>query len=313
VNITGDFDAHTTPEPRNDGRWTARLGSELSGFGGTHGGYLSALTLHTMASLVADPDRKPRSLTSHLLSTVRPGAVELFPRLERAGGSMTSTSLGIQQDETAAALALASFGAPRASVSHLGVAIRDVPPPSECRPLTEKPVAEARAVLLLVEHRPARPPLPLTGGHRAEIVVWMRLLEDRPVDALSAAMLADAGPPALYGQLSQYIPMPSTDTTLHFADLATSSADRWLLGVIRTSHAAAKRSRVGSESRSSWSSQGRARTATGVASAHAGEAGAAPCLPRCRVECGNRETLVAASKRGSSHTADSFDWPSRLA
>jgi acyl-CoA thioesterase len=238
VNTTGDFDADTTAEPRNHGRWTTLLGSEISGFGGTHGGYLSALGLRTMASLVTDPARNPRSLTSHLLTPVRPGAVELFPRLERAGGSMTSTSLRIEQDKTVAALALASFGAPRASVNHLGVAMPDVPPPSECPPLTEKPVTEAGA-RLLVEHRPARPPLPLTGGDRAEIVVWMRLLEDRPVDALSAAMLADAGPPALYGQLSQYIPMPSTDITLHFADLATSTVDRWLLGVFRTTHAGA--------------------------------------------------------------------------
>jgi hypothetical protein len=79
VNITGDFDAHTTPEPRNDGRWTTRLGSELSGFRGTHGGYLSALGLRTMASLVTDPGRNPGSLTSHLLAPVRPGAVEPFP------------------------------------------------------------------------------------------------------------------------------------------------------------------------------------------------------------------------------------------
>jgi hypothetical protein len=46
VSITGDLDAHTTAEARNDGRWTTRLGSEISGFGGTHGGYLSALGLH---------------------------------------------------------------------------------------------------------------------------------------------------------------------------------------------------------------------------------------------------------------------------
>jgi hypothetical protein len=128
----------------------------------------------------------------------------------------------------------------------------DVPPPAECRPLIEKPIAEA-GVGLLVEHRPARPPIPLTGGDRAEIVVW-RLVEDRPVDALSAAMLADAGPPALYGRLSQYVAMPSTDLTIHFADLAAASAGPWVLGVFRTSHAA---SGYAIEDGELWTEEGR--------------------------------------------------------
>jgi acyl-CoA thioesterase len=232
------FDLNTTAEPGTDGTWTARFGGELSGFGGTNGGYVASLALRTMAALAADAERTPRSLTSHLLAPVRPGTVELFPRLGRTGGSMTSTWLRMEQDGAVVATALASFGKPRPSVGHIGLVMPDVPPPAQCRPLIETPVAEARAGLLL-EHRPAGLPLPLSGGDRAEILVWMRLLEDRPVDALSAAMLADAAPPALYGRLSEYVAMPSTEITLHFADLAAAAAARWVLGVFRTTHAAA--------------------------------------------------------------------------
>jgi acyl-Coa thioesterase superfamily protein len=113
----------------------------------------------------------------------------------------------------------------------------DVPPPEECRPLVEKPVAEASAGYL-VEHRPAAPPLPLTGGDRARILVWMRLVEDRPIDALAATMLADAGPPALYGRLSEFVAMPSVEIALHFADLSAAAKSPWLLADLRTTYAA---------------------------------------------------------------------------
>jgi acyl-CoA thioesterase len=230
------FDTQTAPTRDADGRWTASIGEELSGFGGTHGGYLLALGLRTMSSLVADRDRLPRSVTAHLLTPVRPGAVELRPRLERSGSSMTATSLRMEQNGEVVATALASFGRARPSPNHLGAAMPGVPPPDDLRPLIEKPVAEARAGLL-VEHRPAGPPLPFTGGERAQIVVWMRLVEERPVDALSASMLADAGPPAMYGRLSSYIPMPSADMTLQFADLAAAARSPWVLGVFRTAYA----------------------------------------------------------------------------
>jgi acyl-CoA thioesterase len=231
------FDRDTAAEPASGGGWTARFGSHLIGFGGTHGGYVTALALRAMAAHVGDPARTPRSLTSHLLARVRPGAVQLFPRTDRTGETISSAALSMQQDGRVVATALATFGKPRQSAAYLGLAMPDVPPAAECRPLIDKPVADARAGLL-VEHRPAAPPLPLSGGERAEIVVWMRLIEDRPVDAFSATMLADAAPPALYGWLTEPVAMPSMEIAIQFATLEVAGADVWLLGRFRTSYAA---------------------------------------------------------------------------
>lgn len=231
------FDEHTALRAAGPGRYLAHADAELSGFSGAHGGYLATIATRALGLLVDDDARPPRSLTIHLLAAVAPGPLQLRGTLDRAGATMSSASLRIERDGETLAAALGSFGAAQRSPGLLGVRMPDVPEPQDCRPLIEKPVAQARAGQL-VEHRPAGGPLPLSGGDRAEILVWMRLLEERPIDALSACMLADAGPPALYGCLSSYVAMPSSEITIHFADTAAATASPWLLGAFRTRRAA---------------------------------------------------------------------------
>jgi acyl-CoA thioesterase len=214
------FDRHTAVDDEPIGPWRAEVAPELSGFAGAHGGYMAAIALRALTRAVCDPQRAPRSLMVHLLASVAPGAVDLHARLDRAGSTMSAASLRIERDGATLATALGSFGTPRESLSHCAVTMPDVPAPEKCPPIVEKPVAQARTGLL------------------AELLVWMRLLEDRPTDALSACMLADAAPPALYGRLSSYVAMPSTDITVHFADLAASERSPWMLGVFRTRLAA---------------------------------------------------------------------------
>jgi Thioesterase-like superfamily len=153
-----------------------------------------ALALRTMSSLVAESERFARSLACHLLSPVRPGTVELTPRIDRTGGSATSTSLSIRQKGALVATAVATHAIRNPSITYIGVTPPDAPPPTDCPPLLETVVEEARAGML-VEHRPVAPPRLLNGDESARIAVWMRLLEDRAVDAISATMLAAAANP----------------------------------------------------------------------------------------------------------------------
>ncbi len=108
----------------------------------------------------------------------------------------------------------------------------NVPPPEDCKPLFDKPVPNARAGLL-VEHRPAAGSLPVSGGDRAEIVVWMRLVEDRALDALLLCFLADSAPPGLYGALRKFVAMPSIVITLHLAHPTKTLDSPRVLGVVR--------------------------------------------------------------------------------
>ena len=81
------------------------LDPHVTGFGGAaHGGYVMTLALRAMADVVADAERIPRSLTMHLLAPIRGGDVDIVARLERAGGSMSSASAHLfQQDEVVGA------------------------------------------------------------------------------------------------------------------------------------------------------------------------------------------------------------------
>lgn len=211
------------------------LDPHLTGFGGAaHGGYVMTLALRAMEAAVADPARIPRSLTMHLLAPISGEAVELDPRVERRGGSMTTASARLEQEGTTVATALAAFGRDRSSLAQQDAAMPAVPPPEELAPLVDLPVPESE---MQVEHRPAADPLPLSGGDRAELVAWMRMAADRPVDVHAATHLADSLAPALYGALTAYVPMPSTDITLHYAG-AVRTTSPWVLGVVRNRFAA---------------------------------------------------------------------------
>ena len=116
------FDKHTAVA---DGR--AEIATDLTGFGGTLGGYVAAIALRATSDPVGA--RPPRSLTTHLLAPIAPGRVDLATRVDRAGASMSSASLRIDQDGATVATALAAFGVAHPSLTHAGLAMPDVPPP----------------------------------------------------------------------------------------------------------------------------------------------------------------------------------------
>jgi acyl-CoA thioesterase len=207
----------------------ATIAPHVTGFGGAaHGGYVMTLALRAMADAVGRPDRAPRSLTIHLLAPIASGDVELDPRLEREGGTMSAASLRIVQGGATVATALASFGDARPAIDRIEGAMPSVLPPERLEPLLDLPVPESE---MQVEHRPAAGTLPLSGSDRADLVSWMRLVANRPVDVYDATHLADSLAPALYGALTEYVPMPSTDITLHYAAQPWSESP-WVLAAV---------------------------------------------------------------------------------
>jgi acyl-CoA thioesterase len=226
------LDRHTAVAGDAGGPALATIGDGLSGFGGAaHGGLVAAIALRAMAAWLDAAERPPRSLTIHLLDRALPGPLAVDARIERAGATMTAAAARLEQAGRPVALALGAFGRARPSLRRVELVMPRVPGPGACAPLVRAPVPEASAVLQ-VEHRPAAPPLPLTGADRAELVVWMRLVDDRPVDALAACFLADAAAPALYAALERGVPMPTVELAVHLAEGADGTAT-WVLAVLR--------------------------------------------------------------------------------
>ena len=232
TTTTWALDRHTEVAP--DG--TARVDG-LRGFGGAHGGHLAAIALRAMGERLADPGLLPRTSTTTFLAPVGDGPVAVAAQAAPAGRTLATATARLEQHAQPVVLATATFGRDRGGPDRLDRAMPAVPPPEDSAPLGAEPVPGSSG--LGIEHRPAAPPLPLTGGDEPRISVWMRLTDDRPVDALGALVLADGAVPGLYGALDAFVAMPTIELSAHFADLQAAAGSPWLLGVFTNLHAGA--------------------------------------------------------------------------
>jgi hypothetical protein len=90
--------------------------------------------------------------------------------------------------------------------------------------------------------KPVRGPLPFTAPISAlhdpiECAGWLRLAEDRPVDALLLATMADAWAPLIFGVIAEPILVPTLTFNLLWRATPRDDA-RWCLTSLRTEAAA---------------------------------------------------------------------------
>ena len=227
------FDAYTAVDPA-DG--AASAAHAPRGFLGVNGGFAAAVALRAMTGAVAAADRAPRALALHLLAPVRAEPpLTVTPWVDRTGRSTTAASVRLEQEGATVALGHGTFGRPGGGVPgpRRDVELPAVPGPQACRPLEDDPTGRGR-ISAHVERRPVDGFWPLAGSSHARLLVWMRLGEARPLDALSAAFLADAAVPPLFATLREPAAIPSLDVTVHFAAGARNTAaaddEGWVLG-----------------------------------------------------------------------------------
>lgn len=213
------FDSDTALEPAGDGRWRGEIVPGWETPRGPLGGYVMAIMLRALELAVADPERQARSVTMHFLRVPEDGPVEASAGIEREGRSLTTVSGRLEQGGELVGLALGAYSKPWE-----GPLLDGAPMPEAAAPDPPEGVAdEARGDAprppflerMVMQHRFGE--APFTRAPEGLVGGWLGLTEDeRPVDALAIAVLADAWFPAPWPRLPEFAPAPTIDLTIHF-------------------------------------------------------------------------------------------------
>jgi acyl-CoA thioesterase len=228
------FDADTELRPIGENAWEGAIEAGWWTPGGPLGGYVMAVVLRGMELAVGDPERQARSATMHFLRAPEAGPVTVSASVERRGRSLSTISGRLEQEGKLMGLALGAYSKPWEGPLLDEAPMPAVEAPDESRP----PVGDL----------PRRDPPPFTGrmtmqhrfgerafsgADRSEIGGWLGLREERPIDALSVAVMADAWFPAPWPRLKALAPAPTIDLTIHFRS-PLPRPDSLLLGRFRS-------------------------------------------------------------------------------
>jgi acyl-CoA thioesterase len=211
------FDEDTALEPAGEGVWEGAIASGWETPRGPLGGYVMAIVLRGLELAVADPERTARSATMHFLRVPEAGPVTVRAQIEREGRSLTTVSGRLEQDGELLGLALGAWSKPWESPLLDGDPMPAVGPPDGRDPIGAiegRRVPPEFARRLTMQPRLGNPPF--SGVETGEIGGWLGLVEERPIDALTIAVLADAWFPAPWPRLTELAPAPTIDLTIHF-------------------------------------------------------------------------------------------------
>ena len=219
------FDEETALSPAGDGVWEGAVAGGWATPRGPLGGYVMALMLRGFELAVADPERLPRSATMHFTRVPQPGPVVVRAEIERDGRSLTTVSGRLEQDGKLMGLALGAY-----SKAWEGPLLEDAPMPEVAPPegreaMTQRsgdeppeglPPRSPPEFMSRLTMQPRFGDPPFTRSSRGEVGGWVGLLEERPLDALAVAVLADAWFPAPWPRLRDLAPAATIDLTLYF-------------------------------------------------------------------------------------------------
>lgn len=211
------FDSDTALQSAGEGVWRGAIAAGWDTPRGPLGGYVMAILMRGLELAVGDAERQARSVTMHFLRVPETGPVTVRAQLERAGRSLSSVTGNIEQGGKLLGLAIGAYSKPWE-----GPLLDDSPMP-EARP-ADDPEAPAD------DRRPAEPPAftqrlvmqhrfgeaPFSSAERGLSGGWIGLRDERPVDSLAIAVLADAWFPAPWPRLKALAPAPTIDLTIHF-------------------------------------------------------------------------------------------------
>jgi acyl-CoA thioesterase len=196
-----------------------------------------AIVMRALELELGDPARRARSLTVNFLRPPAAGAVVARPLVERSGRSLSTMSARLEQDGKLLALALASFSTPWEGPLLSESQMPEVEPPGP-RETVERRLGDGTEPPSFIQRLSMQPRFgepAFSGAERAETGGWLGLREERPLDALTVLVLADAWYPAPWPRLRALAPAPTIEMSVYFR-ASLPLPDSLLLGRFRTRH-----------------------------------------------------------------------------
>ena len=237
---TTRFAADTAVEAIGGGRYRAVMDPSWWIIAGPNGGYVAAVVLRAIVAEVADPLRRPRSITLQYLRPPSAGPVEVEVVIERSGRTVSNVSARMTQDGRLLVLAMAALAVDReGSVSFdEGPGLLTLPDGSAV-PMPEqipvRPVDPERDVPMRRHYDlrwvlgdlpfTAEPAGDLSDERRASTGGWLRPAEPEPIDEIVLAAMTDAWMPPIFCRVAEPLAVPTIDLTIHFRALPADPLD----------------------------------------------------------------------------------------
>ncbi|WP_432128316.1 thioesterase family protein [Streptomyces sp. bgisy082] len=199
----------------------------LKGFGGLHGGLALGLVVEAMREhagereLVSVTGRFGRAIDSPFRVATAPG---------HTGRSSSTVSGRVESERGTLLDSWAVFAGESGDVSWPVVEfpIPEVPGPEECEKFAIP--KEFVPISTSMEIRPVGSSRPYAGGQEAELVAWVRLVEDDlPPDAPRFVLLMDALAPSYSAVLSTLAFVPTVEITVRPGAGLAKASSPWLL------------------------------------------------------------------------------------
>ena len=228
------FSTDTAVSALGSGRYAATIDRGWWIERGPNGGYLAAIVLRAVLAEVADPARRPRSLTLHYLRPPAEGPCEVVVTIERAGRGLTTASARLAQDGRDCIVGLVALGIDRPGPELHDHLAPTVPAPDELPARGEPPPG---APDIPFRHRfdvrAAIGTPPFMAGPAAETGGWIRSADRDPVDEVLLTALTDSWPPAIFSRIELPVGVPTVELTVHLRG-RPSPGSAWCLVRFRT-------------------------------------------------------------------------------
>ena len=227
----GDFERDTAVEPRGDGTYACDLRPDWWVFAGPNGGYLGAIVVRALSATPVRGGRPWRSITLHYLGRPSEGPAEVDVEVDRHGRSVSFLRGRLVQDGRLMATAAAVFADERDGFELDQLDTPAVTAPDETDALPDAPDGPPFADQFY--YLPAIGTATFGGGEEALTGGWLRLRDERALDAAALVAFTDSWFPAVFAMRTEPLALPTLELTVHLRGRLPRDRD-WVLGRYRT-------------------------------------------------------------------------------